>query len=173
MYKIYVDCGHSLTTNGKESPFIKNIGRSMKEHEFNKSVGLKFIALAKKYGIETMEVSPDPNYDMSLNDRINKINTDYKSFMAKDKTNKAIMLSIHANAFGDGKFNDASGIEVFYLNESNGSKELAQTVYSEIIKGVAQKNRGVKTAQFAMLKCTPPSALIEFGLMTNEFECGL
>jgi N-acetylmuramoyl-L-alanine amidase len=145
----------------------------MKEHEFNKSVGLKFIALAKKYGIETMEVSPDPNYDMSLNDRINKINTDYKSFMAKDKTNKAIMLSIHANAFGDGKFNDASGIEVFYLNESNGSKELAQTVYSEIIKGVAQKNRGVKTAQFAMLKCTPQSALIEFGLMTNEFECGL
>ncbi|MCB1078051.1 MAG: N-acetylmuramoyl-L-alanine amidase [Verrucomicrobiae bacterium] len=78
----------------------------------------------------------------------------------------AIFVSIH---FNSSYKNQANGIETYY--RSSESKPLADLIQRELIRNIGAVNRGVKTANFAVLKKTRhPAILVEGGFVSNPRE---
>lgn len=86
-------------------------------------------------------------------------------------------VSIHFNAAESRK---AKGVEVFYYDDKENerraeeSRELAAKVLEHIIAFTGRKSRGVKTANFRVIRKTSmPAILIEGGFLTNPEEGAL
>lgn len=91
-----------------------------------------------------------------------------------NRAKATLFVSIHFNAAENHK---AHGVEVYrYRTKEPGEREkesqrLAEGVLSEIIQETQANNRGVKEANFAVLRCTEmPAILVEGGFMTHEEE---
>ena len=153
-----------LPTIGKRTPYIKLVGRSFYENEFNKEAKRYFLEACARQGFRTLDVKPG-NQDLSLTARAAIVNA-----------NKASLLVTFAyNAAADGsKFGSANGVETFYspLNPyPTQSKNLATKIQNRLIEGTKQSDRGVKSANFYVLRAVNcPSALVEAGFMTNLRE---
>jgi N-acetylmuramoyl-L-alanine amidase len=84
-----------------------------------------------------------------------------------------ILISVHCNS---AKNTTAKGIEIFYTKKTEPwrakkSKELAQAVLSNLIAKTGAESRGIKEANFCVIRETKmPSILIETGFLTNEEE---
>jgi|GEM_PF-3879845 len=75
-------------------------------------------------------------------------------------------LSIHANAFSDPS---ANGTETFSFSEGTTGAALRNLVQEEMIAAWGLRNRGNKTANFAVLRETAmPAELHELGFITNS-----
>lgn len=156
-YKIGIDDGHGYQTSGKRTP------DGYKENIFNEKVKRYLIPELKRNGFNCVDCSPMTS-DNSLQDRCNRANN----------ANVNIFVSIHANAYGEGSWNTADGVETYYYPGSTSGKKLATLVQSELLKGTKQDNRGVKSANFYVLRKTSmPAILVEAGFMTNKREAGL
>jgi N-acetylmuramoyl-L-alanine amidase len=85
-----------------------------------------------------------------------------------------VHISVHANAAGD-VWSPAHGIETFtYTSPSKVSVELAEKVQKSLIKATGLTDRGVKKADFHMVRETHmPSILCECGFMSNKEEAAL
>lgn len=159
MFKWVIDGGHSYNTPGK-----RTIDGSMREYEFNRAVSAycKEFALNEYEGLEIHFTHSDSR-DVPLNERVAYAN----NIGAKCFT------SIHANAAGT-DWNAANGIETYvYTTRPIEAYTLALQVQRDLIKATGLKDRGVKTANFAVLKCKMTSILIECGFMTNQKEAAL
>ncbi len=78
----------------------------------------------------------------------------------------AIFISIH---FNSSYRTAALGIETFYRSSS--SEKFARFVQTELIKNIGATDRGVKTANFSVLRRTKhPSILVEGGFVSNKEE---
>ncbi|KXH79285.1 N-acetylmuramoyl-L-alanine amidase [Sporosarcina sp. HYO08] len=156
--KILLDAGHGPETPGKRSPD----GR-LREFSFNQAVA---VSVARYLTFEGMSVtfSHRPERDVPLGNRISLAN----------KTNVDAFVSIHANAYGT-TWNDAKGIETFvYPTASKQSFALAKGIQQSMIIACNRVDRGVKTANFAVLRETRmPAVLVECGFMTNREEATL
>lgn len=159
--KIVLDAGHGLNTAGKRSP------NGMREHEFNSAVANYARDVLKNYeGVEVLFAhDPTGKVDIPLKDR-----TDFANKQKAD-----VFVSIHGNAFGNGGWNDANGIDTFvYTTNPKGSRALADIVQKKLIEMTGRKNRGVKLANFAVLRETKMDAILcELGFMTNQTEAAL
>lgn len=156
--KIMLDAGHGPETSGK-----RTLDGKMREFEFNNRV----VQLVKKKLEECGAIvllSHDGSSDLPIHDRTNLAN----------KLRVAAFISIHANAFGS-TWNDANGIETFtYTKPSAQSVLLAKEIQSSLCSITKRKNRGVKQANFAVVRDTHmPAVLIECGFMTNKEEAAL
>lgn len=81
-----------------------------------------------------------------------------------NRARNAIFVSIH---FNSSYRTSALGIETFY--RSANSEKLAHLVQRELIKNVKATDRGVKTANFSVLRNTKhPSVLVEGGFVSNK-----
>jgi N-acetylmuramoyl-L-alanine amidase len=81
----------------------------------------------------------------------------------------AIFVSIHYNA---SPRSGAHGIET-YAEEARG-RALAHRIQSHIIRNVSAENRGVRHAEYFVLrKCKLPAVLVECGFLTNPYEAQL
>lgn len=159
--KVALDAGHSLNTPGKRTP------DGMHEWSFN-SVVASYIANELKGYIDVETLRTDDitgAVDVSLSERADKAN----------KWGADAYISIHANALGTGGWNTASGIETFtYPTAARQSFVLAKLVQEELIKATKRSDRGIKTANFAVLRSTNmPAILVECGFMTNKEEAAL
>ena len=153
-----------LATPGKRTPYISRVGRSFYENEFNKEAKRYFLEACKRQGFRTLDVKPS-NYDVSLTTRAQIVNN--------KKPNALVTFAY--NGYGDGTtFNNVNGFEVFYSNlspEASKSRDLANNISDYLEQGTNQKNRGVKTANFYMLRAVScPSVIVEAGFMTNLVE---
>lgn len=153
-----------LATPGKRTPYISKVERSFYENEFNKEAKRYFLEACKRQGFKTLDVKPS-NYDVSLNTRAQIVNTKVAN----------VLVTFAYNGYGDGtSFNDVNGFEVFYSNlnpEPLKSKALANNIISFLGDGTLQKNRGVKTGNYYMLRAVNcPSVIVEAGFMTNLIE---
>lgn len=158
---VALDDGHGMETAGKRSPFIGEIGRAIKENEFNRAVVSLLAEELKRCGFDVLLVAPT-DADTTLATRVKRAN-DAKA---------DIYISIHYDAF-DGKFDgyDPEGITVFYATGSANGKRLAQCINDFLKLGTIQKNRGIKTANYYVLKETDmPAILSENGFMDNKRE---
>lgn len=168
MIKIAIDAGHGSNTAGKRTP------DGYREHWANVMTANYFAMAIERCGFTYIKVA--------WNDTNAKDDTDIpladRQAMIKAAGCQA-SVSWHFNACGDGKtYNTGEGIETLISNKYPGdSLKLAQAVQAELIKGTAQKNRGVKTQSLAMCNCkalgTQASILIECGFMTNLREAEL
>ena len=79
-----------------------------------------------------------------------------------------IFISIHCNAFSNPNSN---GMETFYYSGSSASYRLAALLNEELQYYGGLNNRGIKSANFYVIKHTHcPSSLIELGFITNYEE---
>jgi N-acetylmuramoyl-L-alanine amidase len=157
--KIVLDAGHGHDTPGKRTP------DGMREYEFNRMTA--HYAKHKLLTYEEVEIvySHDDLRDVSLSERSNLAN----------RLNAAAFVSIHANAFGTGSWNMVQGIETYVpAVYSPPSNILAAHVHTQLIQVTGRRDRGIKTADFHVLRETKmASILCECGFMTNMEEAQL
>jgi len=88
-----------------------------------------------------------------------------RSAMA-NKYRNAIFVSIHFNWSWKSQ---VTGIETFYRSSS--SRSLADYIHKQVIQQIGCTNRGVKTANFSVLRNTRHTAvLVEGGFVSNKGE---
>lgn len=156
--KIMLDAGHGYNTPGKRSP------DGLKEYEFTRAVANYAKKLLDTYRDVTVYFSHSDDRDVPLEER-----TDLANRLKVD-----LFVSIHANAFGS-TWNDAGGIETYvYVSKPPVALAVAQKIQRNLIASTGLRNRGVKTADFHVLRETNMDAvLVECGFYTNREEAKL
>ncbi|RJS60449.1 N-acetylmuramoyl-L-alanine amidase [Bacillus sp. PK3_68] len=155
--KIMIDAGHGYSTPGKRTP------DGMKEFEFNRSVAILIRKKLEERGA-SITFSHSDTEDVLLDRRVWKANN-WKA---------DLFLSIHANAYGN-DWNNANGIETFiHSSRPKQAETVATAIQKRLVALTGRKNRGVKTANFYILKKTlMPAVLVEAGFMTHAEEARL
>jgi len=179
-YLVVGSGGHGATTPGKRTPYIKSLGREIREHEFNQPTFDFMAEELRRHGVDVIDDAPG-DYDAPLASRVNIANSKYKEYIAKyGKDNvKCVYVSIHFNA-SDGKFDgegkDPSGFSV-HIQPGTRNKEagkLAQAILDELKNGTKQVNRGIVEQDLYVTRETlMPAVLSENGFMDNEREAML
>lgn len=178
-YLVFLDDGHGLETRGKRTPYMSNLGRSVRENEFNGPVVEKMEEMLNKYEDVTVYLTAPGHNDVPLNKRTDYANEVYRRYQYEHgKENViAIFISVHYNAF-DGSFSgkDPHGHEIHvypgYLNKEAG--KLADFVAKYLRQGTTQNWRGILESDFHVLRETSMTAILsENGFMDNEREANL
>lgn len=149
--KICLDAGHGETcTNGAPD-------KSYYEHEFAMDMSKRLEEILKDCGFDVGQTRRT-GVDIGLNTRCeitNKWDADY-------------YISLHTNAVGT-SWSTANGIETYVVGKGGKAEALANAVQKALISATGATNRGVKTANYTVLKNTNcPAILIEFGFHTNK-----
>lgn len=154
---IALDDGHGMETAGKRTPTLPD-GYVMRENEFNRRVVALLDGHLQRCGFRTLLVAPT-DIDTPL-----RVRTDAANAAKAD-----LYVSVHANAIGAGELNGVRGIETFHHTAaSSESKRAAVVIHRHLIGGTKLPDRGVKSANFHVLRETRmPSVLVECGFMTN------
>ncbi|WP_419741659.1 SH3 domain-containing protein [Paraclostridium dentum] len=149
-YKVFVDPGHGGEDSGA-------VGHGNYEDELNLQVANKVRQKLESKGIE-VKMSRTSDEFISLGDRAKMANS-----YAPD-----VFVSIHQNS---ADATSANGIETYYHTNKSDHKPYAQDVQTKAIGETNARNRGVKSANFAVLRETNmPAALFESGFITNQNE---
>ena len=170
-YTWLLDPGHGgiingvYQTAGKRSPHFPD-GTILYEGEFNRDVVGRIIHLCQQHNLDSINLV-DTEADLSLRHRVTKANLFHK------ENKNSIYVSVHANAFGNGKeFNQAKGICTFHHYKSINGKKLAQVLQEKLAFFTNFRSRGIRAndtwANFYVLRKTHmPAVLSENGFMTN------
>lgn len=157
MLKISHAAGHALVTPGKQSP------DGYKEWKFTSEiVKLVMMELESYEGVSQKRIDdPTGASDVSLNKRCELINT----------WGANVHIDYHLNAYGS-RWNHAGGTETYiYTTRPKEASALAEKIQTNLVRSLGFPNRGVKSANFQMVRETKMTALIiEFAFMTNQHE---
>ena len=158
--KIMLDAGHGLGTSGKRTPVFKD-GKAIREAEQNYPVMFLVEKYLKLSGFEVECTNRDIKYDMPLRTRTTRANNWKADYF----------VSIHKNAITGNWQSASKGIDTFVYGTKGKSYGLANKVQSNLIADTGMKDRGVKSADFHVLRETKmPAILIELGFMDNPYE---
>lgn len=164
---ICLDNGHAKSTLGKQSP-----DGQLKEYAYTREIVSLLADKLKRNGYKVFIVTPEVDKDISLKERCNRINKVYK-----ENNKKAIAISIHCNAAGNGsKWMNAKGWQVYVSpNASSNSKKLAKLLYQEAKKANLQGNRSVPKEEYwvsnlAMCRDTNCPAVLTENLFQDNKE---
>jgi N-acetylmuramoyl-L-alanine amidase len=157
MLKISHAAGHARITPGKQSP------DGYKEWQVTSEiVKLVMMGLESYEGVSQKRIDdPTGERDFPLSKRCELINT----------WGANLHIDYHLNAYGSG-WNNAGGTETYiYTSRPKEAAELAEKIQDNLVKELGFRNRGVKTANFQIVRETNMTAiLIEFAFMTNHNE---
>ena len=155
MAKIYIDPGHNCS--GADTGAV---GYGLKEQDVSVQIGVLLRELLLVSG-QTVKMSRDSITDTvssSLNGSLA-----YRYNGAND-WDADIFVSIHCNAANS----KAYGCETYYYTGSSKGRRLADCVQPELAKETGLCNRGVKSANFAVIKHTNmPAILVETAFIDN------
>lgn len=144
-----------------ESPFG---GEILIEGVRNRAVANYLTLLLKENGSRFTLLVPTWE-DVSLSDRVVLANMIARK--EKKEGVQSIYLSIHHDAFGK-DWNDANGCSAFHYPGSIIGQQYAEIFEEEIHETTGFRSRGVKDAEFYVLRKTNcPAILTESGFMTN------
>ncbi|MDQ1003056.1 N-acetylmuramoyl-L-alanine amidase [Neobacillus niacini] len=157
MLKISHAAGHALVTPGKQSP------DGYKEWQVtNKIVELVMKELDNYEGVSQKRIDdPTGRSDITLNRRVDAINT----------WGANVHIDYHLNAY-ESDWNNAGGTETYiYATWPKETSALAEKIQANLVRELGFRNRGVKAANFQILRETNMTAIIiEFAFMTNYNE---
>ncbi|WP_432406847.1 stage II sporulation protein D [Wukongibacter sp. M2B1] len=149
---IVIDPGHGGTEN---TGVIGKYG--LREKDLTLKISLELKDLLEDLG-STVILTRDADEYISLKGRSNIANEARPNFF----------ISIHMNSF---KNTNISGIEIYHYRGDKDGEVLANFIIESMSKGLESVNRGVKTADFYLLKNVTTSALhIEIAYLTNPEE---
>lgn len=149
---IVLDAGHGGKDQG-------TCAGDILEKDINLAVTLKLAEKLKENGAEVL-LTRETDVKIELEDRAKLAN--------EEKAD--LFVSIHCNYYEDST--QIKGLECYYRETSEEGKELAERV-SHAFDGIDEvENRGLKTADYRVLRKTDmPAVLIELGYMSNPEEC--
>jgi N-acetylmuramoyl-L-alanine amidase len=122
---ILVDNGHGNNTAGKCSP-----DKRFREYAFNREIAAQVVHRLRKQGYNAELLVPEL-YDVPLIERVHRVNVKCQS---RGKNN-VILVSVHANAAGNGDWMNARGWCCFTTKGQTKSDKLADCMYD-----AAEKN---------------------------------
>lgn len=147
---IAIDAGHGGHDNGAT-------GHGLYEKELVYDVAHRTQQRLEEAGAEVI-MTRDGDYFVELIDRAN---------MANDGGADSF-VSIHANAHSD---SSVSGTETFHHPSDSEGGTLAADLQTSMVQEFGSIDRGVKTADFSVLRNSDmPAALAELGFVTNQEE---
>ena len=158
MIKIAYCAGHGYNTPGKRTP------DGEREWSFNNKVAKAFAnELAFYDGVATKRFDdPTGQRDVPLAERTNGANSWGAHYY----------ISFHHNA-NTSKWGDWTGVETFvYIgNKKTKSGKMAQAIHPSVVKAYGLKDRGIKEANYHILRETKmPAVLIEGGFMDSLID---
>jgi len=149
-YSVFIDAGHG----GKDSGASAN---GLEEKDLNLKIALKVQRILQAQGIEVV-MSRTTDKFLELREISSLANNSGADAFA----------SIHINS---ATTTAAYGIETFYYPNRMDSKPLADSVQKQLISSTGAYDRGVKTADFHVVRETKmPSILAECGFISNKSE---
>lgn len=156
---IIIDPGHGGNDPGKPGVYGKN------EDELNLEIASKLKELIEESGgIVVMTREDDTLSDSSLM-------KDLKNRVYKGNNSMGdIFISIHLNSFTQSKY---KGAQVFYQNNSEKGKLLAELIQDELRKTLDPgNNREAKSSKsyFVLRHAKMPAVIVECGFMSNPQE---
>jgi N-acetylmuramoyl-L-alanine amidase len=158
-----LDNGHGKSTPGKRSPVLED-GRQLLEYEFNREIVRLLSDKLEADAINYHIIVPEIEGDISLAERVRRAN-----HLVSDLPK--LFVSIHCNAQSD-NWGTASGIETYYYEASVKGRTMAALFQKHLIETLQWKDRGIKTANFYVIKNTDmPAILTENGFYSNREEC--
>lgn len=154
MSKVHLDAGH-----GGKDPGAT--GQGLREKDIALSITLKVGKVLERHGVSVTYSRINDTF-VELSERANMAN----------RAGADVFVSLHCNAFND---SSAQGLETYSFPGSKSGAKLAQNIHNKIIKAkIYSRNRGTKTARFAVLRQTKmPAALVEMGFITNSADANL
>lgn len=157
MVKIAYDAGHGINTPGKRSPDDE------REWNFNNHVVLGFQAELLRYkDVELLRTDDSTGKtDVTLKARTDKANNWKADYY----------ISFHHNA-NTSKWGTWTGVETFtYTGVQTKSTDLAKALHPALVKGYGLRDRGIKQANFHIVRETKmPAILIEGGFMDSTID---
>lgn len=149
MASVTLDFGHG----GKDPG---GIGNGLQEKDIVLKVGLEVGKILERHNIKVVYTRKTDKF-IELSERVNIAN----------KANTDIFVSIHTNAFSSAS---AKGLETYSYTGSKKGETLASDIHFQLVKDkLYTTNRGLKTANFAVIKRTKmPAVLVELGFITNK-----
>lgn len=165
--KILIDNGHYKGTPGKCSP-----DRSFFEWKFNREIAIPLVEELKKRGYDAERIVTEDYQDVTLVERVRRVN----AWCKKLGKENVILVSVHANAAGNGGWYNARGFSVFVCEKcSERSKRLAQTLYAAAYARDLKGNRSIPanhywTANFYIIKNTLCPAVLTENLFYDNKE---
>ena len=157
MVKIAYDAGHGINTPGKRSP------DGEREWTFNNHVVLGFQAELLRYkDVELLRTDDSTGRtDVSLKSRTDKANNWKADYY----------ISFHHNA-NTSKWGAWTGVETFtYTGVQTKSTALAKALHPALVKGYGLRDRGIKQANFHIVRETKmPAILLEGGFMDSTTD---
>jgi N-acetylmuramoyl-L-alanine amidase len=149
--RIILDAGHGGNDPGA-------VNGKYKEKDAALSISLKIGSILASEGADVI-YTRDCDRTVELGERCRIANNDDADYF----------ISIHLNA---ATAKSANGIETYAYGTSGKGHELAKAVQKELITATGARDRGVKTANFYVLKRTRmPAILVETGFISNDAEC--
>lgn len=149
--KICIDPGHG----GKDPGAVGPTG--IKEKDVALAVALKVAEKLKKAGVNVCMTRNNDTF-LELKDRCkiaNNFGADY-------------FVSIHCNSATN---SSANGTETYCYQLGGKGEALAKAIQEELISTCGRNNRGVKTANYYVIKYTSmPAALTELAFISNPTE---
>lgn len=166
---ILIDNGHGIETPGKRSPD----GR-FKEYLWNREVAEILCDILCDDGFDARLLVPETN-DVSLKTRVNRANKVWK------EEGDCILISIHANAAGDGsKWMSARGWSCYTTVGQTESDRLAERMYDSFrtefpdARFRTERTDGdqdYETDFYILRKTRCPAVLLENWFYDNREEC--
>ena len=148
---ICIDPGHG----GKDCGTIGPTG--LREKDVNLDISIKLKSKLTDAGFKVI-LTRESDINHSVDEITNFANSN----------NADLFISVHNNSHPSP---DMSGTQTFYFNQSPGGNFLANYLNAKIIEQIGTINRGVKTANFVVLKNTKMiAALVEGAFMCNPNE---
>jgi len=151
---IFLDPGHG----GSDPGAVHN---GLRESDVNLAIALRLKGILEANGFRVIMRRTD-NSGMSLDNIVNMANN----------SGADLFLSIHNNASLSPA---SSGTETYWsANGVSGSSQFASSVQSALVSAIGRPNRGVKSADFRVLRNTKmPAALVECAFLSNPEEANL
>lgn len=165
LHRIVIDPGHGGVDGGAVSCSGKN------ESNFNLQIALRINDLLHLLGYDTVMIrSTDSSVYTSGQTIAQKKVSDLKQRVRiVDRTQNALLLSIHQNTFPEGKY---SGAQVFFA-KTPGSQALAEQLQSDLVSFLnpgssrkAKQGSGI----YLLDKIGATGVLVECGFLSNQQE---
>ena len=145
---VVIDPGH-----GGPDPGAVGIG-GIQEKRLVMEISQEVARLLEQQGVQVI-LTRTGDYDLDLAPRV----------ALAERENATIFVSIHANAISLDR-PEVNGVETFYASAEG--RVLANTILQRILSNISMNNRGVKEANFYVIRRTSmPATLVETGFVTG------